>query len=124
VTVAPVAVVTTDGARKMTPLVAATSIEAPATEALPLVKAYICNVIKEVPSAFKTVPLETKVIMATLAFALGAVAALAAAAGALAAAAGPPDGVPGFPPPPPQAISAAVNPNPAKNFKIRISTFL
>lgn len=39
VTIAPVAVVTTDGALRITPLVAAKSIVAPATEALPLVSA-------------------------------------------------------------------------------------
>jgi hypothetical protein len=75
VTVAPVAVVTTVGELRITPLLAAKSIVAPATEAFPEVSAYTESVTVEVPSAFKTVALELTLIVATVEF---------AAAGALA----------------------------------------
>jgi hypothetical protein len=82
VNVAPVAVVTTLGALKITPLFAATSIVAPATDAFPAVSAYIESVTEEVPSAFKTEALELTLKVATVEFA--ALGALAPETGAVA----------------------------------------
>ena len=95
VTVAPVSVVTTDGLLNMTPFVAARSIDAPATDAFPLVSAKIVNVNDEVPSAFKTLALELILIVATFAFAFALVGVVVA-----------PIDVPALPPPPPQDTSA------------------
>jgi hypothetical protein len=82
VTVAPVAVVTTLGALRITPFVAAKSIAAPATEAFPAVSAYIESVTDDVPSAFRTVALALILIDATVEFA--ATGALAPVPGATA----------------------------------------
>ena len=120
VAVAPVAVVTTDGALSMTPFVAARSIVAPVTDAFPLVNAKTVNVKDEVPSAFKTLELELILIVATLAF---AVVVDGVIAGALAAESGAPT-VPGFPPPPPQAARAATSASPITYFNIFILTVL
>ena len=111
VTAAPVAVVTTDGALRMTPLVAATSIVAPVTDALPLVRAYSVNVSVDVPSALSVVELELIERDATLKFAESG--ALAPESGGVAVPPEPAIGVPALPPPPPQAVKANASPNAA-----------
>jgi len=96
------------GELKTTPAVAARSIIAPGTDALPLVNAYTVKVTEDVPSASIDWLDELITIDATFEFA--EVTALAAEEGALAA----PEGVPGFPPPPPQATKASDTANPAR----------
>jgi hypothetical protein len=102
----------------MTPFVAARSIVAPLTIALPLVNAYTVNVIDDVPSAFKTLALaalELILIAATFAFAeaAGVVPTGSVVAGALA-----------LPPPPPQAASATAITRPTTNLIDFIPNFL
>jgi hypothetical protein len=122
VTVAPVVVVTTDGVLKMTPLVAATSIVAPTTDALPVVSAYSVSVNDDVPSALSVVELELTMSDATLAFA-AATGTLAVAAGGVAVESVPVTGVPALPPPPPQATKANVSPNAATHLMKFIRLF-
>jgi len=88
------------GALKTTPAVAARSIVAPDTDALPLVNAYTVNVTEDVPFALIDWLDELMAMDATFEFA--EITALAAVDGAL----GVPDGVPALPPPPPQATKA------------------
>lgn len=111
VTVAPVSVVTTDGLLNMTPFVAARLIDAPATDAFPLVNAKIVNVKDEVPSAFKTLALELILIVATFALVVGVVVVA-------------PIDVPALPPPPPQDTSATAITIPIPYFKTFILIFL
>jgi hypothetical protein len=111
VTVAPLAVVTTEGALRMTPFVADKLMVAPATDALPLVNAYNVSVNDDVPSALRVVELELIMSDATLKFA--AAGELAAEAGGIAEESEPVNGVPALPPPPPQAAKANVSPNAA-----------
>ena len=110
VTVAPASVVKTVGLLNMTPFVAARSIAAPATEALPLVNAKMVKVSKDVPSAFKTLALALILIDATLALTtrggkIGVVGVLGAS------------GVLAFPPPPPQAAKHVTNATTIPYFK-------
>jgi hypothetical protein len=122
VTVAPLAVVTTDGALRITPFVAASSIVASATEALPLVKAYTVKVTLDVPSALSVVELELTMSEATLTFA-STTGALAAEPGGVAVEPVPDTGVPPLPPPPPQAANANVSPNAATHLMKFICLF-
>ena len=129
VTVAPVAVVTTDGLLNMTPFVAARSIVAPATEAFPLVSAKTVNVTKVVPSAFKAVALELILIAATSAFAFGTVGTIGVVGtvGVVGVGVGviplPVLVVPALPPPPPQPAKAKASTPADKYFKNFISIF-
>jgi hypothetical protein len=104
VNVAPVDVVVTDGALKITPEVAARSMVAPLTLAFPLVNPYTVKLNDDVPSTFNVVEVELITIDETLEFAAVVAGVLAAEVGATA----PPN-----PPPPPQAANASAKPSPA-----------
>ena len=125
VAVAPLAVVTTEGLLNITPSVAARSIVAPDTEAFPLVSAKIVNVTNEVPSAFKTVALELILIAATVAFAVGMVGVVGVigVVGMVDCDASLLFGVPGLPPPPPQAVKITAIAKPTKYLEKLILIF-
>jgi hypothetical protein len=106
-------VVNTEGLLNITPFVAAKSMVAPATEALPLVKAKTVKVTKDFPSASKVVELALILIEATLAFTtIGGVIGVVGVVGVTGGA-----GAVALPPPPPQAQSAATRQKPIKYFK-------
>jgi len=98
----------------MTPFVAATSIFAPFTDALPLVRANSVSVNVDVPSAFRVSRIELILRDATLKFTDSGVVTSESGGGTVEPE--PAIGVPALPPPPPQATKANVNPSAAMRF--------